>query len=233
MEIKKNFDIKSTIIEVMGKNDHATAPVRFHLPFDTEQLAKLLGVCYKAEVIKRVDPAKYQNLSPEMKTNIARVTKWLCDPNKRPGLLLYGGVGTGKTTLLQAVVRVINTACCKEKDDNGKSVETLNGKPIAIVKAKEIVKASFIDPQRYDLMTNTTLLAIDELGVEPVESKLFGNTSEPIVDLLCERYDRQRCTLISTNLSSEIILERYGKRVSDRFNEMFTAVPFTAESYRV
>lgn len=232
MEIKKGFNIINAINEVMTKNNKAVAPVRFYLPFKIEELVQLLGVCYKAEVIKRIDPAKYQSLTNEMKTNIERVAKWLSDPNKRPGLLLYGGVGTGKTTLLQAIVYVINTICAKEKDSNNRLIETLNGKPIAIVKAKEIVKASFIDTNAYDLMTSTTLLAIDELGVEPVESKLFGNTSEPIVDLLCERYDRQRCTLISTNLSSEIIQERYGRRVSDRFNEMFTAVPFTAESFR-
>ena len=82
-------------------------------------------------------------------------------------------------------------------------------------------------------MLSTSLLAIDELGVEPTESKIYGNVSEPLIDLLCERYDRQLCTIISTNMGAQEITERYGRRVSDRFNEMFATIPFTAESYRV
>ena len=81
-------------------------------------------------------------------------------------------------------------------------------------------------------MLSTAILAIDELGVEPTESKLFGNVSEPLIDLLCERYDRQLCTIISTNMGASEIADRYGRRVSDRFNEMFATIPFTSNSFR-
>ena len=107
-------------------------------------------------------------------------------------------------------------------------------KAVNIVKAKGII-ADYTNPQtrpRYDLMMKVSMMAIDELGVEPMESKLYGNVAEPLIDLFCERYDRQLLTIVSTNLGSQEIRQRYGTRLSDRFNEMFTTIPFNGESYR-
>lgn len=233
MEIKHTFNLDNEIKAVTFGNEHAVTPVRFYLPFVAEKLYTLLGACYKAEVLKRVSVEKYRSLNDEMKRNIMDAAKWLCDPNKRPGLLLYGNVGTGKTTLLNAMAKVINSSCERERDGNNKFKATLEEwNVVTIIKAKTVISES-VDPKgRYNIMLSTAILAIDELGVEPTESKLFGNVSEPLIDLLCERYDRQLCTIISTNMGASEITERYGRRVSDRFNEMFATVPFTSNSFR-
>lgn len=233
MEIKHTFNIDNEIRAVTFENEHTAAPVRFYLPFETEKLYTLLGARYKAEVLKRVSVEKYRTLGEDMKRNIMDAARWLCDPNKRPGLLLYGKVGTGKSTLLNAMAKVINDSCEKERDANNKFKATLEEwKVVTVIKAKSVISES-VDPKgRYDIMRSTAILAIDELGVEPTESKLYGNVTEPLIDLLCERYDRQLCTIISTNMGDSEIAERYGRRVSDRFNEMFATVPFEGESFR-
>lgn len=235
MKAKRNIDLKSIIDKAIERNNNAVAPSRFYLPYDCELVKTMLGVKYKAEVLSRIQPENYRQLEAELVQNIGDVAKWLCNPQKRPGLLLYGKVGTGKTTLLRAICATINDVCERDTYENGTRENTLdNFRCISIVKAKGIIN-DYINPQsrpRYELMTKVSLMAIDELGVEPMESKSYGNVSEPLIDLFCERYDRQLCTIVSTNLGNAEIRQRYGTRLADRFNEMFTCLPFTGQSFR-
>jgi DNA replication protein DnaC len=236
MKEKQNFNCKSYIERMMDKHSHAVGNTRFHISKDTDTMKTILGLAYKSVVLERVNtPDEYRNLDEKMKQNISDTANWLCDPNKKPGLLFFGDVGTGKTTLLKAICNTINTMCERDTDDRGRRETTLDDfSCINLIKAKSIVN-DYANPAmrpRYDLMSKVALLAIDELGVEPVESKLFGNTSEPIVDMLCERYDRQLCTIISTNLDDAEIKRRYGNRLADRFNEMFATIPFNGQSFR-
>ena len=221
MDTKKNLDLNAMAAAIAKQNDNANPPKRFYLPYKADQIMQIIGANYRAEVLKRVTSDKYKQATDKLRENINRVSAWLCDPLKRPGLLLYGNVGTGKTTLLKAICATINRICTREEDERGVKETVLDiPNAISIVKAKQII------------MNKVALLAIDELGVENTEAKLYGNTSEPLIDLLCERYDKQLCTIISTNMGLEEIEERYGRRVSDRFSEMFTAIPFTEQSFR-
>ncbi len=235
MKAKKNIDLKTIIDKAIERNNNAVAPSRFYLPYDCELVKKMLGVKYKAEVLSRIQSENYKQLDAELVQNIADVAKWLCDPQKRPGLLLFGKVGTGKTTLLRAICATINEVCERDSYENGTRETTLdNFRCISIVKAKGIIN-DYINPQsrlRYELMTKVSLMAIDELGVEPMESKSYGNVSEPLIDLFCERYDRQLLTIVSTNLGNAEIRQRYGTRLADRFNEMFATIPFNGQSFR-
>ena len=54
----------------------------------------------------------------------------------------------------------------------------------------------------------------------------------PLPDLIYERYEKQRVTIISTNLSDDRIVAWYGKRVLDRFEEMCERIVFLGDSYR-
>lgn len=235
MKAKKNIDLKTIIDKAIERNNNAVVPSRFYLPYDCELVKTMLGVKYKAEVLSRIQSENYKQLDAELVQNIGDVAKWLCDPQKRPGLLLFGKVGTGKTTLLRAICATINEVCERDSYENGTRETTLdNFRCISIVKAKGIIN-DYINPQsrpRYELMTKVSLMAIDELGVEPMESKYYGNVSEPLIDLFCERYDRQLLTIVSTNLGNAEIRQRYGTRLADRFNEMFATIPFNGQSFR-
>ena len=145
-------------------------------------------------------------------------------------MLLYGTVGTGKTTMLNAICRVINTFTKPSYSDivldDDKTVT------VKVVRAKDVVLAWQDNMVRYKQMCNVELLGIDELGVEAIDVKTFGNANEPIIDLLSTRYDKQRCTMISSNLDMEAIGDRYGDRLQDRFVEMFKTIAFTGKSFR-
>ena len=60
----------------------------------------------------------------------------------------------------------------------------------------------------------------------------FGNMITPIADILEYRYQEMLPTYITSNLTPKQLLEKYGKRVVDRFNEMFEVIVLTNGSYR-
>lgn len=224
--VENNANIGNLIQQV---NIQMSEPLnRFVLPFDKESLVNLIGALYKREVLKRIPADRYIQMDDDQRHNLSDVVEWLTDPQKRVGLLLYGNVGTGKTTLLKATCAAINKLCAHIEDE-GKHYKR---NVISIVKAKAITEKYSTAKEIFDDMVSTDLLAIDEFGVEALDVKLYGNLNEPLIDLLCDRYDNQRCTIISSNLDEEAIFQRYGERLSDRFNEMFTMIPFTGKSYR-
>lgn len=76
------------------------------------------------------------------------------------------------------------------------------------------------------------MLAIDDLGVEPVETQAYGNIYYPVIDVLTKRYDKQLFTMITTNLTPAEIRDKYGERIADRLNEMMAKIIFRNETYR-
>ena len=78
-------------------------------------------------------------------------------------------------------------------------------------------------------------LVIDELGWEPV-AKRYGETSELLADIIGERYAIWQThgikTYIVTNLEPKQVEERYGRRITDRINEMCIGVQFKGTSAR-
>ena len=51
--------------------------------------------------------------------------------------------------------------------------------------------------------------------------------------MLTDRYEEQRITIITTNLTPNQIREHYGARIADRLNEMADKVIFKNETYRI
>lgn len=198
---------------------------RFRLEMTENDLINALTRAYCTEVAARGNQLEYLP-----RTAIEKCAHWLSSKDDRIGLLLYGTVGTGKTTMLNAICRVINTFTKPSYSDivldDDKTVT------VKVVRAKDVVLAWQDNMVRYKQMCNVELLGIDELGVEAIDVKTFGNANEPIIDLLSTRYDKQRCTMISSNLDMEAIGDRYGDRLQDRFVEMFKTIAFTGKSFR-
>ena len=78
----------------------------------------------------------------------------------------------------------------------------------------------------YDMLTEPELLVIDDLGTEPI---LKNVTINYLCALLNDRFNSQKATIITTNLTLEQLLDRYGNRIFSRIvnkadSELFNLV---------
>lgn len=155
--------------------------------------------------------------------NINNVATFLTDQKTKFGLMFSGKCGNGKTTMLYAIQSAINYLA----DENLISSDF----GLRIEDAKDI--ASYMkDRHIYQSMRSHSLLGIEDIGREAAEVMDYGNILNPVIDLLEYRYNNQLFTVITTNLTPKQIREKYGKRIADRFNEMFYNVVFENETYR-
>lgn len=191
-----------------------------HYAADVPEMLKL---CYKAEVERRG-----RTFQDDEATNqhVAKVAKWLVGGSWKPGLFLYGAPGNGKSTMASAARQLIGMLYGNEyRNEDKKGVYCVSALELAAV-AKED------NQQRMQIFKTTELLHIDDVGTEPASVKVWGNEVSPLVDILYSRYDRLLYTVITSNLSDEDILPRYGVRIADRFREMFDFLSFDNKSYR-
>lgn len=150
------------------------------------------------------------------------------DSNK--GLLLFGGVGIGKSTLMQfftrnqkASFRLIN---CRDiesdfSSDGEKSVQNCS---------YNIKIATNSDRFGHTEMG----FCFDDLGTE-ANGKHYGKEKNVMAEILLNRYqnivdERGKCvgkwTHVTTNLSADELMTQYGSRVIDRMKEMFNIIVF-------
>ena len=186
----------------------------------TEELTEILTVLYQGVVEDRGNVFRDIN-ETEMANNIEAVAKWMTGSRLNTSLLLQGTPGSGKTSLMHALYSLYHyyyggsTYKCTAKmiNDNYQSK---------------------LDKERsfYDEFKKADYLFLDDLGTEPDKFKDYGVDYTPIPELIYERYEKQRVTVISTNLSDSMLMSRYGKRVIDRFDEMCQKIVFLAPSYR-
>lgn len=164
--------------------------------------------------------------SDALRQQIDRMASWLTGKDSKFGLLLCGECGNGKTTLVKAFRSLLNTLHLRNDWRNETwGMEMLNAKDIT-----RLCKDNWREWQR---LCRVPMLAIDDLGTEPTEIMDYGNTLNPVIDLLAKRYDEQLFTIITTNLTPEQIHAKYGARIADRFNEMMERIIFTNGTYRV
>lgn len=196
------------------------ASKRFKITDYKESIVRdMLIRCYRSEVAERrvvfIDDERTQN-------NISKASKWLTGDYK-VGLILYGGVGNGKTTLARSICELIDIL-------SNASEWTETG--VVKVSALELSKMIIDAPDKYKKLKETELLFIDDIGTEPACVKSWGNECSPLTELIYSRYDNQLFTLATSNLNDAELKERYGLRISDRLNEMFEKVYFPGSSYR-
>lgn len=154
----------------------------------------------------------------------ARVIDWMTDTKGR-GLLMMGDCGRGKSIISTGVVPVLLAI----KDCHTVPVHADDfSKPYPFA-----ASTAGCNPK----MTNLDYLAwtpfpiIDELGVESLVNN-YGEKSEGFNRVInaAERYLRP--LFISTNLTKEELLGRYGERTFDRLSHLCLIVKFNGESLR-
>lgn len=198
---------------------------RFRLNCSEEQATDWLKMCYMYEVAKN----KWSENLSEVKIGdkqmeiIEAVAKWITDKESKPWLLIIGYIGTGKSTMLKAIKTLIQ----KLYGDKGQFAERL-----CVVNASDFTDKENMESGRTEEMAGSRLLAVDDLGTEPVAVNSWGNVEAPIVDMIYSRYDRRRFTIIATNLLPKELEERYKGRAYDRMREMAEVVTIEGSSMR-
>lgn len=134
-----------------------------------------------------------------------QVAKWLCNTEGK-GLLLVGNCGVGKTLLGRYVIPAIFLAKLNKIVRWYHSKDSLN-----LDKAKE--------------MESKRLLSIDDIGSETFASD-YGQRRYVIHDIILQAEDLNKTLILTTNLNSEQLTDKYDLRAVDRLLSNFKVVNF-------
>jgi DNA replication protein DnaC len=128
----------------------------------------------------------------------------------KKGLLLTGGVGCGKTTLMKFF--------------------STNRRQKYAVKSVRDISYQFAE-EGFEMIRqyNQRVWCFDDLGTEG-ERKHYGDIVNVMKDILLNRYDRNMTTHLTTNLTGDQIRECYGERVASRLREMCNVIEFPTTS---
>lgn len=132
------------------------------------------------------------------------------------GLLLKGGYGVGKTSIMRAIKTIYPDIFGLKSVIDIVQYFDVEGSPVVRRFAE---KGDF---------------CFDDLGTEK-QGKNYGNSQNIMKDILELRYNKYRIgvkTHITTNLNHEQFKERYGERLESRLHEMFNVLVFTGEDQR-
>ena len=136
------------------------------------------------------------------------------------GMIFIGSPGTGKNHLACGIIQEIVQA-------DKTAILTTTMKMIRKIKDswtdRDIKEGEVIE-----LYTQPDLLVIDEIGVQ------FGSDTEKlyISEIINDRYEAMKPTILLGNVSREELIEQMGDRVIDRFRENGKLVVFDWQSHR-
>ena len=195
---------------------------RFNLPLNEDDAFVSLMSAIKVEV-------EYRHrdfvATEEQKAQVRRLSTFLTQENSKFGILLAGGCGNGKTTIIKALQSLVNVLHIPNPYTDKKYA-------MRIIDAKSLVATCKSNYEDWKRLMYQDLPAIDDLGTEPRDVMDYGNIINPTVDILTRRYENQLFTIISTNLTPPQISQVYGEHIADRMREMMEIIPFTNSSYR-
>lgn len=185
-----------------------------------DNIPSILEAYYTNEIESRGGTVIFDD---ETKRHLRKASTWLVSTTK-PGLMLFGKVGNGKSTLARAIGRLIELVYASDGFRDRKVLQS--------VSALELAALAKDNPLKFQELKNSELLAIDDVGVEPSIVKSWGNEISPFTEIIYYRYEKQLFTILTSNLTVYDIGGRYGPRVADRFTEMFDFMAFNGDSYR-
>lgn len=159
--------------------------------------------------LPRVDFAAAQKTSPKAMAKVYAAAAKYADAfpdDPKPFFILIGSSGTGKTMLASAVATAFM--------ERGASVITVTA--FDFVKRAKDYHTQFAIDDYTDLFTpmlDCDMLCIDDLGTETL---LKNITLEYLYTVVNERWLRGKHTLVTTNLTPQALLARYGESVFSR-----------------
>lgn len=188
-----------------------------------KKIARMLSDCAIGERFKGMTFDDYKPVDKSAAGTLESCKDYISNftGNRSTNLLMIGSPGTGKNMLAAIICQELiklDFAC----------LHTTAMKLVRKVKDswrdKEVSEQSVIDS-----MTDPALLVIDEIGVQ------FGSATEQLylTEIINERYEKQRPTILISNLKLSELTAIMGERVIDRFYDDGSKIlVFNWQSYR-
>lgn len=127
-------------------------------------------------------------------------------PNSKiKNLIFSGATGVGKTYLSKVIA--------KEVIEKGYTTYFTTAFSLNATMLKYHTTFDESKEEILNSVLHSDLLIIDDLGTEPI---LKNVTLEYLLLILNERFEKEKSTIINTNLGPEHILDRYGERIFSR-----------------
>lgn len=140
------------------------------------------------------------------------------------GIMLLGGIGTGKTLLMRSMADVLRIFEIR----------------IHIVPTYELTEDySRIGVEAYskiyynsnDIRVSTEIVIFDDLGAEAIQSH-YGQITNVMAEIILRRYDNNVLTFGTSNLDQKTIRKFYGERVWSRMKSMFNFIELQGNDRR-
>ncbi len=171
-------------------------------------------------------PPRYRNITPDY-AMLERV--------KTKGILLYGGVGTGKTH------RMLQVISAYLEEQYQKDVELFGVRKVSQEQIRRIfqsvpdvlrqIKNEFDNneaPKIVERLMKTPILFLDDLGAE----KASEWVKEQLYIVINERYNWNKPVMITSNLELKEIAQHYGDRFASRLYEMCEVIKLSGSDRR-
>jgi DNA replication protein DnaC len=187
---------------------------------------------YVIKIIEDLFGSKKFITDDKTKWLLTNLTKYFiydktCKIDLHRGILLYGGTGTGKTTLFRIFRRLAGALDMMEGYNKAYSIEKTSDIVSDVrYRANEDIIRKFYSNN----------ICFDDLGQEASDAKVYGNTVSVMGEILFNRYDRfqtnKQLTHLTTNLSEDELKDKYGERIHSRMQEMFNWILVDGEDLR-
>ena len=182
----------------------------------------------KQEFIKKLPQVGFQNRHRSIFSATVGLLSHFWVSSMPKGLLLLGGVGTGKTTAMQII--------CAYFNKYNKAKKTGEAFFITATQLVRDCKADDVKFWEWMKRMNKCHLFIDDLGTEPLLND-YGNKQELLTEIIAYRYNLSKesphlVTCFTTNLDKKKLIESYSQRSYSRLSEMCVIVIADGEDLR-
>ena len=173
---------------------------------------KLLEESLRQDCCSNVDPShtfeKSKQTDEQTKKVYDTLQKW-CDkyPNKIKNITLCGNTGTGKTYLTESIANALIK--------KGVVVQFTTAFNLNYILLNYHTSFNENKSHLIDTFLTCDVLIIDDIGTEPINRNV---TLEYLFLILNERQLNGKTTIITTNLTLDGIINRYGERIFSRIN---------------
>ncbi len=143
---------------------------------------------------------------PAIKKAYAAAREYIAEPSAKPFFTLVGNAGTGKTVLAAATATAL-----MQKGMSAVTVTAFDLVRRALDYHTQFSIENYTD--RFTPMLDCDVLVIDDLGKE---NMLKNVTLEYLYAVVNERWLNKKNTIITSNLTPDAILARYGEAITSR-----------------